>query len=63
MKKNIKLYNAKDNKKWLIFIDRENINNTNELYKDIKVYQKKTIKKSSKKPTTIQNRLSKKKIN
>ena len=56
-----KLYNAKDNKKWLIFIDRENINNTDELYKDIKVYQKKTIKKPSKKPTTIQNRLSKKK--
>ena len=50
LKKNTKLYNAKDNKRWLIFIDRENINNTYELYKEIKVYQKKTIKKSSKKP-------------
>jgi hypothetical protein len=50
LKKNTKLYNAKDNKRWLIFIDRENTNNTDELYKEIKVYQKKTIKKSSKNP-------------
>jgi phage anti-repressor protein len=49
LKKNTKLYNAKDNKRWLIFIDRENINNTDELYKEIKVYQKKSVKKSSKK--------------
>jgi len=43
------LYNAKDNKRWLIFIDKKNINNTDELYKEIKVYQKKTIKKTIKK--------------
>ena len=49
LKKNTKLYNAKDNKRWLIFIDRDNIDNTDELYKEIKVYQKKTVKKASKK--------------
>ena len=44
LKKNNKLFNKIDNKKWLIFIDKENTN-INELYK-----LQKTIKKNSKKP-------------
>lgn len=55
LKKNNKLFKAKDNKRWLIIIDKENLDVENELYKKIKTYTKKNAlpahisKKTSKK--------------
>jgi phage anti-repressor protein/predicted GIY-YIG superfamily endonuclease len=53
VKKNTKLYNS-NNQKWVIIIDRENIN-VNDLYKKPKVYQKKTIVKKTSKQNSKTN--------
>jgi len=49
LKKNNKLFKAKDNKKWVIIIDKENLDVESELYKKISTYTKKITKKLSKK--------------
>ena len=46
LKRNKKLYEADDNKNWLIIIDKENIDNVDELFKKVKRYQRKSKSKS-----------------
>ena len=59
IKKNNKLFKSKDNKRWLIFIDTENID-VNELFKIRKIGNK-LIKKASKKVSKkVSKKLSKK---
>ena len=49
LKRDNKLFKKKDNKKWVIIIDKENLDVQSELYKKISTYTKKITKKSSKK--------------
>ena len=44
LKRNKKLYEANDNKNWLIIIDKQNIDNIDQLFKQVKRYKKKTPK-------------------
>lgn len=44
LKRNKKLYELNDNKNWLIIIDKQNIDNIDELFTKIKRYKKKTPK-------------------
>ena len=46
LKRDKKLYEADDNKNWLIIIDKENIDNVDELFKKVKRYQRKSKSKS-----------------
>jgi phage anti-repressor protein len=46
LKRNKKLYEANDNKNWLIIIDKQNIDNIDQLFKQVKRYKKKTPKQS-----------------
>jgi predicted GIY-YIG superfamily endonuclease len=51
VKENTKLYKAKDDKNWMIIIDKKNTD-INQLFKEVKQYKRKTTsKKPSKKPS------------
>ena len=49
LKRDKKLYETNDNKNWLIIIDKENIDNVDELFKKVKRYQRKSKSKSKSK--------------
>ena len=55
LKRDKKLYEADDNKNWLIIIDKENIDNVDELFKKVKRYQRK-LKSKSKNKTKSQSK-------
>ena len=43
LKRNKKLYEAVDDKNWLVIIDKKNVNNIDELFKKAKKYSRKTV--------------------
>ena len=49
VKQNKKLYTQKDNKNWLIILDKKNLTDDNDLFKKPKRYIKKSLRKTSKK--------------
>ncbi len=55
LKRNKKLYETNDNKNWLIIIDKENIDNVDELFKKVKRYQRKSKSKSKNQSRTKSN--------